>query len=235
MHRRVRHLRSACLAGLMVGTVLAGSAAGATDITRSNRALSGEPSRLAPAANAPQTSLRRQQTPDDLSPGYPSTSLKSTAVPDTLLRTAEVPPERLERTRALLKELKAQPTPSKAISIDLPADVLFDFDKFELRADAGSSLDQAAELIQGYPAAPLLVRGHTDAKGSDAYNDRLSQRRALTVALALQERTGRKAATQGLGRREPVAANQTKDGKDNPEGRQLNRRVQILIEAGQKN
>jgi len=62
----------------------------------------------------------------------------------------------------------------------------------------------------------------------------LSEFRAEAVAMELQKRTGRMAATQGLGRREPIAPNSTEDGKDNPEGRQLNRRVQILIEASMK-
>ena len=63
----------------------------------------------------------------------------------------------LEQTKALLVELKAQPTPEQAISIDLPADVLFDFDKADLRPDAAPSLAKAAELIKSYPQAPLTV------------------------------------------------------------------------------
>lgn len=219
------------LAFVSAGTIALYSSAWSLEVTRSGRPLSGQSSRLERAANPPQTSLKRQDMPGGLASSRPESGLRPSAGPDTALREAEVPPERLERTRVLLQELKAQPTPDKAISIDLPADVLFDFDKYELRPDAGPSLDKAAELISGYPNAPLLVRGHTDSKGSDAYNDRLSEYRAEAVALELQKRTGRMAATQGLGRREPVAPNLTDDGKDNPPGRQLNRRVQILIEV----
>ncbi|WP_240933189.1 OmpA family protein [Diaphorobacter sp. HDW4B] len=215
----------------MVCAAMASSAASARDVIRSDRKLSGEETRLERVTGAPETRLSPQGTGGGLVSSSPQTGLKSADTPSTLLREAEVPPERLERTRELLIELKAQPTPAKAISIDLPADVLFDFDKHELRVDAAPSLDKAAELIKSYPNAPLLVRGHTDGKGSDAYNDRLSERRAASVAKALETRTGRHPATQGLGRREPVAPNLTPDGKDNPEGRQLNRRVQILIEV----
>ena len=157
------------------------------------------------------------------------TTLQRRAAPQTMLREAEVPPARLEQTRALLVELKARPTPEQAISIDLPADVLFDFDKSDLRADAAAPLNKAGELIKSYATAPLTVRGHTDAKGSDAYNDALSLRRAQAVARALHAQTGRQAAVQGLGKRQPVAPNTTPDGRDDPVGRQLNRRVQILI------
>ena len=96
-------------------------------------------------------------------------------------------------------------------------------------ADAAAPLNKAGELIKSYATAPLTVRGHTDAKGSDAYNDALSLRRAQAVARALHAQTGRQAAVQGLGKRQPVAPNTTPDGRDDPVGRQLNRRVQILI------
>ncbi|WP_235503995.1 MULTISPECIES: OmpA family protein [unclassified Acidovorax] len=162
----------------------------------------------------------------------PAISLGTAAQPQTalLLRQAEVPPQRRAITRSLIAELHARPTAQQAISIDLPADVLFDFDKADLRPDALPTLQKAAELIQSYPRAPLRVVGHTDSKGSDGYNDTLSQRRSQAVAQALQERTGRSAAAQGRGKREPVAANTTPDGQDDPAGRQRNRRVQILIE-----
>ncbi len=228
-----QRLRAAKLArpAVFCAALTACFAASALEVNRSSRPLGGELSRLERDTDAPRTTLSPQAVPGGLSPGGPQSSLRPADGPSTVLREAEVPPERLERTRALLQEFKAEPTPEKAISIDLPADVLFDFDKYELRPDAASSLDKAAELIQSYPNAPLLVRGHTDAKGSDAYNDRLSERRAEAVARELQARTGRQPTTEGLGRREPVAPNLTGDGKDNPQGRQLNRRVQILIEV----
>jgi len=123
-----------------------------------------------------------------------------------------------------------EPAPqTEVITLSDAGDVLFDFDKSDLRADAASSLDKAAELIKSYAAAPLTVVGHTDGKGTDAYNDSLSLRRAEAVARALHRRTGRQAAVQGQGKRQPVAPNTTPDGRDDPQGRQLNRRVQILI------
>ncbi len=197
----------------------------AQEVVRSSRALADVPTRLVPASGAPATTLRKQEPAGGLVSRTQDTTLQRSAGPHTILREAEVPKERLEQTRALLVELKARPTPEQAISIDLPADVLFDFDKAELRADAAPSLDKAAELIKSYATAPLSVLGHTDGKGTDAYNDALSLRRAEAVARALQ----RQARVEGRGKREPLAPNTTPDGRDDPQGRQLNRRVQILI------
>ena len=207
------------------------SAAQTLEVRRSSQSLAATPTHLQPADAAPLTQLQPHVTHGGLVPRETETRLQVAAGPATLLRAAEVPPQRLEQTRALLVELQAQPTPEQAISIDLPADVLFDFDKAELRADAARSLDKAAELLKSYPQAPIDVVGHTDGKGGDAYNDALSQRRAAAVAAALQSRTGRPIATRGMGKRQPVAPNTTPDGRDDPDGRQRNRRVQIVIGA----
>lgn len=197
-------------------------------VHRSTRPLAQAATQLTPAS-APATVLQPKATPGGLTPRVEATPLQVRQGPQTILREAEVPPQRLEQTRALLAELKAQATPQQAISIDLPADVLFDFDKAQLRPDAAPSIAKAAELIRSYPRAPITVVGHTDGKGADAYNDALSLRRAQAVAQALGQQGGRKAETRGMGKRQPVAPNTTPDGGDDPQGRQLNRRVQILI------
>jgi OmpA-OmpF porin, OOP family len=112
--------------------------------------------------------------------------------------------------------------------IRLDARVLFDFDKDTLRPEAGPVLDKVATALKGVGTA-IQVNGHTDAKGSDSYNLDLSQRRATTVADALAER-GVKAdlKPKGFGETQPIAANEL-GGKDNPGGRALNRRVELVI------
>ncbi|GAA6121861.1 OmpA family protein [Acidovorax sp. FG27] len=225
------HLAPAVLAAC---ACLAGGAASAQSLVveRSGKPLAQVAStQLRVVPDAPRTQLSPQPVAGSLASQGPSTQLQPQAGPQTLLREAEVPRARLEQTRALLVELKAQPTPQQAISVDLPADVLFDFDKATLRPDAAGPLDKAAELIKSYPQAPITVVGHTDSKGNDAYNDALSLRRAETVAQALQQRTSRLPVARGLGEREPVAPNAKPDGRDDPQGRQQNRRVQILIGA----
>ncbi|AVP57198.1 OmpA family protein [Pulveribacter suum] len=212
-------------AGLLLCTA---AAAEGVPVVRSAQPLAQAATQLAPAS-APATVLQPKTTPGGLTPRSDTTRLQAGQGPQTLLREAEVPPQRLAQTRALLAELKAESTPQQAISIDLPADVLFDFDKAQLRPDAAPSIAKAAELIRSYPQAPITVVGHTDAKGTDAYNDALSLRRAQAVAQALGQQAGRAAQSQGQGKRQPVAPNTTPDGRDDPQGRQLNRRVQILI------
>ena len=115
----------------------------------------------------------------------------------------------------------------------LGADVLFDFDRYDLRPEAGPILRKLVEQVEAQvPRARWQVEGHTDAKGSDAYNDRLSNRRAASVRRWLTREGGVPAtdiATIGFGERRPVAPNEHPDGSDDPEGRQKNRRVEILV------
>ncbi|MBD7920551.1 OmpA family protein [Xanthomonas bonasiae] len=107
--------------------------------------------------------------------------------------------------------------------------VLFDFDKSQIRADAATVLDTLATALGTVQARDLEVGGHTDSKGSDDYNQVLSERRAAAVLEALRARgLALKASAKGYGESRPVAPNQLQ-GQDNPAGRQLNRRVEIFV------
>lgn len=109
--------------------------------------------------------------------------------------------------------------------------VLFDFDKADIRPDAAQLLDTLAGALKQVQAKGMEVRGHTDAKGEDAYNQSLSERRAASVVTALRERgAAQDASAKGYGETQPVAPN-TLENKDNPAGRQLNRRVEIFVRA----
>lgn len=155
---------------------------------------------------------------------------------ETALRPTAGAATRLERVQQLKQALKARETEQNEIVIDLPSDVLFDFDQSTLRPDAIPVLAQAAQLIAAYPQAPVCINGYTDSKGSDSYNQALSMRRARAVAAQLQsgqaaQEMQRTMQVRGLGESVPVAANTLPDGTDNPEGRQRNRRVEIIIGA----
>lgn len=118
------------------------------------------------------------------------------------------------------------------IEVTLPADLLFDFDKADLRPAAQQALREVAELVRQRARGPVAIQGHTDALGGDAYNQKLSERRAAAVKSWLVAREAVPAGrltTSGLGARNPVAANRKADGSDNPEGRQLNRRVTVIL------
>ncbi|MFA6986707.1 MAG: OmpA family protein [Arenimonas sp.] len=119
------------------------------------------------------------------------------------------------------------------IRIELAADVLFEFDKAVILPKAEQTLKQAAALI-GEKATDSTVRieGHTDAKGDDNYNQRLSERRAEAVKNWFASQGGLNTvtfSTRGLGEQQPVAPNTRSDGSDDPEGRQKNRRVEIVV------
>jgi outer membrane protein OmpA-like peptidoglycan-associated protein len=132
-----------------------------------------------------------------------------------------------------LVDLGAKVTETE-IKIALSGDILFDFDKDTLRPDAFPTLQKVAEIIAGYPGAPVLIEGYTDSKGKDSYNLKLSDRRAASVKKWLVEKAGADAGhikTKGWGEAKPVAPNENPDGSDDPDGRQKNRRVEITIKT----
>lgn len=110
------------------------------------------------------------------------------------------------------------------------SDFLFDFDRAELRAEAAPAL---AELSQRIARADktVLIEGHTDAKGTDSYNQGLSERRAVAVrtALVVGGLSQARLNVRGFGKTRPVVPNQYPDGSDDPDGRQRNRRVEVVI------
>lgn len=110
------------------------------------------------------------------------------------------------------------------------SEVLFDFDRSAVRPDALPAIDYVARTIQE-KSKPVVVEGHTDSIGTDAYNMRLSDQRAATVKAEIGRRLTSSVAIEayGYGKSKPIADNQNPDGTDNPEGRQRNRRVEIVI------
>jgi photosystem I P700 chlorophyll a apoprotein A2 len=133
----------------------------------------------------------------------------------------------------MIRDLGAKVT-DIAIGVEIPSDVLFEFDKSEIRPAAVPMLAKIAELIKAHPGTPVQIDGHTDALGSDAHNFPLSQHRAASVKKWLAANGGievARMATQGWGKTKPVAPNTKPDGSDNPEGRQKSRRVEITIKT----
>jgi OOP family OmpA-OmpF porin len=112
--------------------------------------------------------------------------------------------------------------------VRIDARLLFDFDRATLRPEGTALVRRLAPALRRVTGA-VQVNGHTDAKGSDAYNLDLSQRRAAAVEQALLAAGVTAPLTvHGYGESQPVAPN-TVSGKDNPAGRQLNRRVELVI------
>jgi outer membrane protein OmpA-like peptidoglycan-associated protein len=122
-----------------------------------------------------------------------------------------------------LAELEAKQT-DRGLVLTL-GDVLFDTGRAELKAGAFRTVERLATFMRDHPERSLEVEGYTDSVGGDALNRALSQRRADAVQAALLSRgvEGSRITTSGMGKASPVASN------DTAEGRQRNRRVEIVI------
>lgn len=109
--------------------------------------------------------------------------------------------------------------------VNMPQDLLFATDSAAVRGDLRSDLSAVASSLLRYPNSTIQVVGHTDNTGTAAYNQDLSQRRAVAVASILRESgvPGGRIAAFGRGEDQPVASNLT------PDGRAQNRRVEIII------
>jgi len=128
-------------------------------------------------------------------------------------------------------DLKVKETDTE-LRIELAADVLFDFDKADILPKAETVLGQVADLLRQKAKGDVRIEGHTDGKGSPAYNQKLSLRRADAVKTWLMKQDGLKPihfVTAGFGATRPVAPNTKPDGSDDPDGRQKNRRVELIV------
>ncbi|MGH8308685.1 MAG: OmpA family protein [Steroidobacteraceae bacterium] len=112
------------------------------------------------------------------------------------------------------------------ITLNMPGNITFQTDSADLRADFFDVLNSVTLVVKEFDKTLVEVAGHTDSTGSDQYNQTLSERRANAVGQYLQSRgiNSQRVLTVGGGENYPVASN------DTPEGRQLNRRVELSLE-----
>jgi outer membrane protein OmpA-like peptidoglycan-associated protein len=117
----------------------------------------------------------------------------------------------------------------EGIQVTFDSGLLFDFDSDVVRSEARTNLRNLAASLDKYPGSELLIAGHTDSVGTDAYNVGLSERRAAAAAayLASQGVDRSRVSSKGLGESEPVAPNESEAG------RSKNRRVEVAIYAGE--
>ena len=118
----------------------------------------------------------------------------------------------------------------EGIVVEFSSNVLFAFDKSDLTAESIVSLDKLVVVLNHYPDTNIEIQGHTDSKGTEAYNQALSERRATSVNGYI---TGKGIASsrltiKGFGETAPKYENETE------EGRAQNRRVEFLITANEK-
>ena len=129
----------------------------------------------------------------------------------------EIPGARVERV-------------GEGIVVTFDSGLLFAYDSDEITGNARTNLQNLAESLRNYSDTDVLIVGHTDATGSDSYNQGLSERRAAAAAnfLATNGITRTRVQTAGRGEVEPIETNETADG------RALNRRVEIVIVANEQ-
>ena len=118
----------------------------------------------------------------------------------------------------------------EGIVVTFDSGILFDVDESELRSASRENLQELADNLREYERTDVLIIGHTDHTGSDDYNQALSERRARSAAGYLQQLGigSDRVATRGMGEGDPVATG------DTAEGRQLNRRVEVVIYADEE-
>jgi outer membrane protein OmpA-like peptidoglycan-associated protein len=146
------------------------------------------------------------------------------------------PPAHAYKAYAAIVPLSPAPKPIEVITskceerLRVGSDFLFDFDRADIRPEAGEALSEVKQRIEAVRRR-VIIEGHTDGKGSDGYNQTLSERRAAAVRVALIERGASESLlfTHGFGKSRPIAPNDQPDGSDDPVGRQKNRRVEVVI------
>ncbi|MEI8046768.1 MAG: OmpA family protein [Bacteroidota bacterium] len=118
----------------------------------------------------------------------------------------------------------------EGIVVEFSSAVLFGFDKSNLSADAKASLDKLVTVVNTYPDTDIEVQGHTDSKGTEAYNNKLSVSRAAAVSDYLRNSgiSTHRISIKGFGESAPKYTNATADGQSQ------NRRVEFLITANEK-
>jgi outer membrane protein OmpA-like peptidoglycan-associated protein len=134
-----------------------------------------------------------------------------------------------EEMRQDIKNAKIERV-GEGIKIIFDSGILFNIDSSELQPTAKANIESLAKILNKYPDTNILIEGDTDNTGSDEYNQRLSERRALAVADYQKsfKVASSRISTVGLGELNPVASN------DSDYGREQNRRVEVAIFANDK-
>jgi len=186
-------------------------------------------SRLLTLSEAQRAALSQQQQLSEAEiAALRERNMLVSAQADSLRLAAEAAEAKLNQALMQLQTLVAEITnireTTRGLVVSL-SDVLFDVNQATLKAGAEQNIRRISAILNQYPDYQISVEGHTDATGTDAYNQDLSTRRAAAVREALVQGgvpAGR-IASVGYGESQPVATN------DTPAGRQQNRRVEVIV------
>jgi outer membrane protein OmpA-like peptidoglycan-associated protein len=189
------------------------------------------------ALSANQVVLKGNVSPEDVTISVPATT-----VPGETHAFVLVGNDGQGNTAQAIITLQALVAPTTAVQkvtngcteqLTVGADTMFAFNQAMLTPGAQKTLAILGPAIARAGKHPIQINGYTDSIGSDAYNQVLSLQRARSVAdwLEAHHYVSSPTAVKGLGKQNPVAPNTYADGRDNPEGRAKNRRVEVLIDT----
>jgi OmpA-OmpF porin, OOP family len=175
-----------------------------------------------PAVNSPCT-------PSDYFKAPPPPAPAPAPAPPPPLAPAPAPPPPAP-TPAPAPPPPPAPAPARPRELFTLKAVLFEFDKSTLTRGAKDTLQVAVDYLTSHSDVHVEIQGHTDSVGTDAYNMALGMRRAESVKAYLGTKgiSADRVSTRSFGKTQPVADNSKPNGKDNPAGRALNRRVVII-------
>jgi outer membrane protein OmpA-like peptidoglycan-associated protein len=202
--------RQRAATAMQAGVIARAEASAAASSAERNRILMEARTREAEAGNAAAQKARDKALVARMAAGQQ-------------LAAAEAASAQAAKLRQQLADLQAQQT-DRGMVLTL-GDVLFDTGRAELKSGAFSTVDRLATFLRENPERRVAIEGHTDSVGSESFNQTLSRNRAKSVRAALTSRgiDGGRITAQGMGEAQPVANNGT------AEGRQRNRRVEIII------
>jgi outer membrane protein OmpA-like peptidoglycan-associated protein len=186
-----------CVSGSWIEGVIAQAASIST--CRSGRSDTATVRRIKPAQIIPANIQPARVKPAQIipgGPGKPPRVIRSTVTSPKVTPPQVIPPQ-------LYTEVRETATETRVI---LAADILFDFDQSNLRSEAVDNLQQILPVLQDPCNDTMVISGHTDAKGSDSYNQALSERRAIAVKqwLMQHEIVGDRMTTRGWGKSQPI-------------------------------
>ena len=139
-------------------------------------------------------------------------------------------PADVEEETYMYSDLCLLPVPPKVDEKFVVENVYYDFDEAALKPESYPALDEIVRMLEFYPAMEIELSAHTDSKGSDSYNQKLSEARAQSAVEYLVSKgiAPERLVAKGYGESQPIAPN-TVNGKDNPEGREKNRRTEFKV------